>query len=140
MNIRIIPMSLNDDEFEGKDIEYVQKEYFKGTLDKTNKGWYYYGKNGLEAQSGDLLLFQMENSIIASAELEDVICFKKTSIDGNNGALILNRKTIKIFKPITKEELKKYIPDFIAFNQVKQKYDSKEVNIELLKERMKNND
>lgn len=139
MEIRIIPMSLNDEEFTDMNIKDVQEKFFMKNLIDVNKGWYYYGKNGLIAETGDLLLFQMENSIIASAVLEQVMKFKKATIEGNTGALVIDRKTIKVFNPISKDELKQYIPDFVAFNQTKGKYEIKEVNIEELYKRMNNN-
>lgn len=56
------------------------------------------------------------------------------------GALVLERKTIKTFKPINKIELQEYIPSFNAFNQTKQKFSIEEVNIENLNKRMNIND
>ena len=61
MNIRIILMSFEDLKFIGKDINYVQKQFFMKDLIEVSKGWYYYGKSGLDANEGDLLLFQMNN-------------------------------------------------------------------------------
>ena len=140
MHVRIIPMSLYDETFVGKCIEEIQKDFFKDYLINVSKGWYYYGKSGLEANSGDLLLFQMNSQVIASAILEDVIQFTKPTIDGNTGALILDRRTIKVFPPIKKEELSLFIKKFISFNQVKQKFDVKDVDFPSLEKRMKEND
>lgn len=140
MEIRIIPMSLNDEEFTGMNIKDVQEKFFMKTLIDVSKGWYYYGKKGLDAESGDLLLFQMENSIIASAILDMIMPFSKPTIEGNTGALVLDRKTIKIFKPISKLELKEFIPEFNAFNQTKPKFKVNEVNMEELIKRMNIND
>lgn len=140
MNIRIIPMSFEDPEFIGKDINYVQRQFFMKDLIEVNKGWYYYGKSGLDANEGDLLLFQMYNSIIASAFLDDIIQFSKPTIDGNNGAYIINRKSLKIFKPIDKAELRKLIPTFTEFGRTKQKFREEEVELKLLNERMNNCD
>ena len=109
-------------------------------LIEVNKGWYYYGKSGLDANEGDLLLFQMNNSIIASAFLDDIIQFSKPTIDGNNGAYIINRKSLKIFKPIDKAELRKLIPTFTEFGRTKQKFREEEVELKLLNERMNNCD
>lgn len=140
MNIRIIPMSFEDLEFIGKDINYVQRQFFMKDLIEVNKGWYYYGKSGLDANEGDLLLFQMNNSIIASAFLDDIIQFSKPTIDGNNGAYIINRKSLKIFKPIDKAELHILIPTFTEFGRTKQKFREEEVELKLLNERMNNCD
>jgi hypothetical protein len=97
-----------------------------------------YGEKGLKANTGDLLLFQMDNQVIAAAELEDVIPYQKPTIKGYHGSLVLNKKSIKVFRPISKEEMTRYIPIFTGFNQTKQKYYLSEVNIKELKERISN--
>lgn len=140
MNIRIIPMSFLDFEFIGKDINYVQEHFFMKDLIEVNKGWYYYGKSGLDANEGDLLLFQMNNSIIASALLDDIIQFSKPTIDGNNGTYIINRRSLKIFKPIDKAELHKLIPTFTEFGRINQKFREEDIELKLLNERMNNCD
>ena len=76
MHIRIIPMSMEDSTFVGKSIKEVQDDYFNDYLINVEKGWYFYAKSGLNANEGDLLLFQMSNSIIASATLYDVITLR----------------------------------------------------------------
>lgn len=90
----------------------------------------------MEANKGDLLLFQMKNSIIASAKLNDMIKFKKPTADGNLGAYILCKDTIKSFKPITKKELSKLIIGFKTFSQTKQKFYISDVSLKLLNARM----
>ena len=136
MNIRIIPMSIYNSEFQGKTINQIQKEFFDDYLTYEGKGWYYYGRKGMEANKGDLLLFQMNNSIIASAKLNDIIRFKKPTIDGNFGVYILTKNTIKSFRPITKNELSKLICGFKTFNQTKQKFSISDVALKVLNARM----
>lgn len=136
MQIRIIPMSIYNSEFEGKTINQIQKEFFDDYLIYEGKGWYYYGRKGMEANKGDLLLFQMKNSIIASAKLNDIIRFKKPTIDGNLGVYILSKNTIKSFKPITKKELSELIIGFKTFSQIKQKFYISDVSLKLLNARM----
>lgn len=136
MQIRIIPMSIYNSEFQGKTINQIQKEFFDDYLIYEGKGWYYYGRKGMEANKGDLLLFQMKNSIIASAKLNDIIRFKKPTIDGNLGAYILSKNTIKSFRPITKNELSKLICGFKNFNQTKQKFSISAVALKVLNARM----
>ena len=116
MEVRILPMSFEDEEFKGHDINYVQNVFFKKTLIE-NKGYYEYQTTGIEAKSGDLVLFQLDNQIIASAIYEDILRYKVVSKDGNKGSYKFDTKTIKIFKPISKEELSSIIPDFVSFNQ-----------------------
>ena len=137
MEIRIIPMSNEDPEFIGKTIKEVQKDFFEGSLITEENGWYYYAQSGLEAEENDLLLFQMNNSIIASAILDMVVNFPKPTKEGNYGAYVLKTNTIKTFNPIDKEELKEIINGFDSFNQTKQKFDSRKVEMEKLNERMK---
>ena len=136
MSVRIIPMSIYNSEFEGKTINQIQKEFFDDYLTYEGKGWYYYGRKGMEANKGDLLLFQMKNSIIASAKLNDIIRFKKPTIDGNLGVYILSKNTIKSFRPITKNELSKLICGFKNFNQTKQKFSISAVALKVLNARM----
>lgn len=134
MNIRIVPMSMHDSIFEGKDIEEIQNWYFKDHLVNLEKGWYWYAKSGLNSNEGDLLLFQMQNKIIASAYLKQVLVFKKMTEDGCKGALLVDN--VKIFKPIEKEELSTLISDFKSFNQSKQNFDSKNIDMEKIKNRL----
>ena len=137
MEIRIIPMSNEDQEFIGKNIKEVQKDFFEESLVTKEKGWYYYAQSGLEAEENDLLLFQMNNSIIASAILDMVVNFPKPTSEGNYGAYVLKINTIKTFNPISKDELKEMINKFDSFNQTKQKFNSKEIDLKKLDERMK---
>lgn len=123
LKVRIIPMPFEDAEFIGKVINYVQIQFFMKDLIEVEKGWYYYGKNGLDAQTCDLLLFQMDNTIIASAVLNDIILFSKLTIEGNNGAYVVNKQSVKIFKPIDKNELQKIIKSFKHFSHTMQKFD-----------------
>ena len=50
-------MSFEDKEFIGKDINYVQNQFFMKDLIEVEKGWYYYGKNGLDAETGGFTTF-----------------------------------------------------------------------------------
>ena len=102
-SVRIIPMSLENEEFVGKTVEQVQNEFFLDTLPIKESGWYYYDKSGLNSVQGDLLLFQMDNSIIASAIYKDTISFDKRANAENGGVISVYTDSIKIFKPITKE-------------------------------------
>lgn len=132
MRIRIEPMTENNETFKGKDIKEIQTKCFMEDFREVGVGkacgWYEYENYGLEAEEGDLILFQMNNSIIASAKyvmkLEKAKAFK---VDIN---------TVRIFKPILKEELSVIIPKFQNFGMVRWDYDIKDVNMELLEQRM----
>ena len=136
MEIRIIPMSMDDPEFVGKTIEQVQNDFFMDSLPNKENGWYYYARVGLDAKSGDLLLFQMQNQIIATAVLDMVLKFGRPTDEGNHGTYVLYKDTIKTFKPISVEELKKYIKGFESFNQSKPRYSKDDVILEELEKRI----
>lgn len=140
MEIRIVPMSFDDIEFTNKTIKQVQDEFFMDSLINIEKGWYYYAKSGLDAQEGTLLLFQMDNTIIASAILDQVLTFRKTTDEGNKGTFVLKKDSIKVFKPITKEEFASITNGLIkSFSQVKRKISSSDINIDELEKRMEIN-
>lgn len=96
---------------ETENIEYVQEEYFEDRLPNEEKGWYKYYNKGLDSQTGDLLLFQYKNHIIASAIFEQVIRVPDSRIDDflYKGAIVLKKNSIKTFKPITTIELDRLI-------------------------------
>ncbi len=58
MQIRMILMSIEDVTMKGKTYKEIQQEFFQYYLKEEGKGWYSYGKHGLEAEAFDLLLFQ----------------------------------------------------------------------------------
>ena len=109
MSIRIVPMDLNNSEFLGKDIPQIQNDYFVNYLN--NDGWYKYQKSGIEAEDGDLLLFQINNLIIASA-IYDMPMRKINQF-------IVRKGTVKVFKPIDKDEFQNIFDDFKRFSNAK---------------------
>lgn len=135
MYLRILPMSNLDKEFAGKTISEIQEDFFENHL--KNNEEYLYQKNGLDAEDGDLVLFQMESQIIAMAKVKNVIPFEEpTKEDGNYGAIMFKGDTVRTFKPIDAEELKKYIPEFKRFSQVKYRFKLDEVKLNELLDRM----
>lgn len=121
-------MSSEIDEFKGKSIKQVQIDYFMRILPIEEKGWYYYQNKGIQAESGDLILFQMNNVIIASAIFDINI--------KNVPAFTVDIDTIKVFKPITNEELSSIIFNLNKFDRIKRVYNVENVNMELLFNRM----
>ena len=124
--IRIIPMDKGI--FDYQPIEGVQQEYFIEDLKKRNECKYTYNGRHLESEHGALLLFQYDNRIIASAQLDYVD--KEFGIgeggEEYDGALCLERNTISIFEPIAAWELGIFDPNIKRFSQSKKK-----VNIDL---------
>ena len=114
--VRILPMNHENETFVGKTIEEVQKGFFCKTLIE-NKGWYYYGVSGLKAEAGDLVLFQMDNQIIASALYKEQLPVYGDK--DSNGAILFYCYSIKIFKPIFGDELVNYIKEFKRFGDTK---------------------
>ena len=114
--VRILPMNHQEEDFVGKTIEEIQKEFFCKTM-LEEKGWYNFRTSGLVAEDGDLVLFQMDSQIIASAAFKD--CFHTAGDNEWRGSLVFHCNSIKIFKPISSNELKEYIPDFVRFNDCK---------------------
>ena len=115
--VRILPMSHEDPEFVGKTIEEVQRGFFEGTL-KEECGVYRCLTSGLTAEDGNLVLFQMDNQIIASAIFERNIP-NPNPVDGYKRHLWFYVDTIKTFNLITKDELKEYIPELKKLSEVK---------------------
>ena len=126
MSIRIVPMDLNNSEFLGKDIPQIQNDYFVNHLN--NDGWYKYQKSGIEAEDGDLLLFQINNLIIASA-IYDMPMRKINQF-------IVRKGTVKVFKPIDKNEFQNIFDDFKRFSNAKYIFKPTKEQMDLLTKRM----
>ena len=132
MIVRLLPMSMLNQDMAGKTIEQIQKEFFINYL-KNNKGEYKY-KNKTIAEPGALVLFQIQSLVIASAYLKEIKEFRTPDVDGHKGVYIFNSDTIKIFKPIDVNELRKYSLNFNNFNQSAQRIEIS--NISGLNERI----
>jgi len=120
-DIRLLPMS--KDEFPKWTYEEIQKDFFLDELIHDNDGHYNFPEKGMNASKGTLVLFQLDNQIIASAKLLDVIKHDEP-IDGDyKGAYIFDTRSIKTFEPITSLEMKAIDSTFKKFSQVKQTID-----------------
>lgn len=120
--IRILPMN-STVEFENRTIEEVQDKFFRETLLKRS-GKYYFRKSSMVAPPLTFVLFQYENSIIASATLNKVEKFESPIEEEYLGAYHFDVANIKVFQPITSDEMRQIIPTFKGFSQTKQKIDS----------------
>ncbi len=116
--VRILPMTNKiSDEFPGcENIEDLQQKFFLNELPSRKNGRYYY-RTGLNAEPGTVVLFQCQNSIIASATLTGI---EKKAEGRDKGCLNFDVMSIRIFKPITKDAISKIWPEFSKFNQTKQ--------------------
>lgn len=118
-NIRIIPMN-HEKEFKDRTIDDIQQNFFLGNEMELSNGGNcrcYSDTNGLQnVEEGDLLLFQMDAQIIASAELFAII---KSNEQNYSAEYLLKKDSIKTFEPITFEELKEHCPNINRFGQGK---------------------
>ncbi len=117
--IRIIPMNKSI-EFKNKPFEVVQQEFFLDELINGNNFLYLFRNAGINCAQNALLLFQYDNSIIACARLKGITRYENPKEGIYKGALALDKKSIRVFDPITTDELHSLDPDFKKFSQVKQ--------------------
>ncbi len=122
--IRVLPMSSNEPEFQGKTAQEIQAEFFLGTLRTSEEpGKYYYHSSGLDADPGTVVLFQYEGQIIASAVLIGIERFDETE-EGYRGAFQFDVGSIRVFDPVNAARMKKIWPtDFKKFSHAKPSLD-----------------
>lgn len=130
--IRTLPMSKEG--FKGWDYAQMQIHFFMEQLKESKKYRYY--NNKMNTNLGTLILFQYDGEIIASATYLNTI----EKIDGEyKGYYEFDIDSIKIFKPIKKEELieeLKLDKDF-KFGQASQKIKSDIYSTEELIEKVR---
>jgi len=116
--IRILPMTT--DGVGEATIKGVQSRFFLQTLpSKERNGRYFYGKSGLDAEPGTIILFQCESRIIASAVLKESERFDQP-IDGLGGILWLDVESIHVFDPVGPTLMRDVWPqEFKRFSQAK---------------------
>lgn len=138
MKVRLIPMN-HEKEFNNRSIENIQNSFFMGEEMPLSAGGNCrcfndtYGLNDVD--EGDLLLFQMDSMIIASAKLFN----GTTNISNEPGykaTYLLKKETIKVFEPITYNELKEHCTDFNRFGQGKTELLSLGLDLNWLVERI----
>ena len=115
---RLIPMSTEEEGFKDKSIEEIQNSFFIKNLKEQGNNYKYRSK-GLVANDGDLVLFQMNNSIIASGKFKNRIKYPIIT-DSYHGELEFYKDSISVCSPIKPEELKKYCNNFERFTQMMQ--------------------
>lgn len=112
-SIRILPMSAKI-EFPNMTIKEVQTSFFQELINRNGK--YQYRTKGLSTYDYTYVLFQFRNSIIASAKLSKIEKYDIKQGD-YSGYYQFDSSTIKIFEPITCEELKSVDETFKGFSQ-----------------------
>lgn len=118
--IRILPTSAEDYDFED---EKAMKNFFTNKLPSDGKFHYY--KNNIAEPEGTLILFQYNNSIVASGIMESI---NETMEKGYNGYYVFNKNSINLLStPISKDELKKEEVGFERFGNV-----CKEIDMEYI--------
>lgn len=118
LQIRIIPMSKAElgDDCDFNNFVDVQTKYFLDTLANKQNGRFY-RKQGINSVPGSLFLFQYENEIIASA------IFQKDVVEPSgeySGYYLFDKESIKVFEPITSDEMRAVVVGFKGFSQSKQ--------------------
>ena len=122
-------MSKNEETFNGMTIEEVQEKFFKDILiNECENKYYFSGLKGINIKYEDILLFQYDNHIIASAIVIDY--------DKRNRCIILKEDSVKTFDSIDKIELKSFIPSFKKFCQMKLKYPTDTIEYDSLLKRV----
>ena len=97
--IRILPTSSDDFDFEN---EEAMKHFFTQKLPSDGKFHFY--KNNVAEPENTLILFQYNNSIVASGIMEERI---DTMEKGYNGYYLFRKDSINLLtRPISKDELK----------------------------------
>lgn len=122
--IRILPMSSKDEFPRMSIVEDVQNNYFMGKLINEQEGMYNFRKTGMNAPNDSLVLFQFDNTIIASAKLLDIKRFVIPKDGQYYGAYRFDINSVKVFEPITLAELNRIDSNITAFSQVKQEINS----------------
>lgn len=115
------------EEFTDMCIDEIQTDYFLGEFIHEEKGLYYYRTYGMNAPKGSLILFQFDNCIIAAAKLLDVQ--KDSSYSDYKGAFEFDINLVRVFEPITVDEINKIDSNITVFSQAKQ-----EINLKFMKE------
>jgi predicted HNH restriction endonuclease len=118
-SIRILPMNSRE-EFPEMSIEDVQKNFFLGILINNREGLYYFRKTGMNASDSSQVLFQFDNLIIASANLQSIEKYDNPIEEQYYGAYKFDINTVKVFQPITVAELNKIDRNITRFSQSKQ--------------------
>jgi len=118
--IGVIPMS-GPNEFPDKTSAEIQEEFFLRDLIHREGCAYYYRKSGLISENNALLLFQINNEIIASARLNHVEPFDELVEGEYKDALRLYPDSIQVFRPFSYEDLKTVCPDVLPLTNTKQK-------------------
>ena len=138
MKVRLIPMN-HEKEFKDRSIENIQNSFFMGEEMPLSAGGNCrcyndtYGLN--EVEEGDLLLFQMDATIIASAELYSGIT-NISNEPGYRATYLLKKNSIKVFEPITNEELSIHCTNFNRFGQGKTELSSLGLDMDWLMKRI----
>lgn len=125
--IRIIPMN-KATEFDNMSFEEVQHDYFLNNLKNRDNCLYFYLKSGINCKNNCLLLFQYDNSIIASAIMKDQIKYDPPRDGVSYGAFSLFKDSIQVFDPISARELQLIDNNFHRFSRAKQSMDIKSLN------------
>jgi len=108
-------MSSSDKEFVGLNAASIQQKFFADDL-VARGGRYEYVAKSLNAETGTVVLFQYEASIIARADFVRRETFSKPN-DEYKGAMYFDVTSIKIFDPVDASKMREAWPEFSKFSQ-----------------------
>ncbi len=112
--IQIITLSPDEKEYKGKSYQEIQEDFFIKTLPYREYCRFNHGKSGLDAPNNTLLLFRTQHKIIACARL--------IKDDKSQNCYHLYRESIRVFEPISEEELRNIDSFYKEFNNMEQTF------------------
>ena len=120
--VRILPMDKKN-EFKYESIQKIQTDFFLEDFPNRNDnigyGKFHYKTRGMKIDKNTtLVLFQYDNKIIACANIYDKRKFNKSN-GIYHGAFYFEPTSIKVFSPITNEELNNIFHCKKTFGQIK---------------------
>jgi len=119
ISVRVLPMTSKiAEEFpDCSSIQDVQEKFFLSDLPFRPDCSYLHGRNGLDASSGTVVLFQCQGHIIASATYLGSERFDQPDPDGYMGQLFFDPTSIRTFNPINADGIRQIWPTFKRFGQ-----------------------
>lgn len=120
--VRILPMTRNLPDFCDWDVAGVQQEFFLDRLPAMG-GRFHFPTSAMNADEGTVVLFQYLGLIVASAELLAIERYGvPKAVRGLKfrGAYHFDPLTIRTFRPVEADGIRRFWPQFTRFGHAKQ--------------------
>lgn len=115
--VRLLPMSDYDEDVAGLETKDVQRQLFM--RDIRRDGRYQFREQGLDAEPGTVVLFQLRSSVVASAVFERPEKYP-APIGEYTGVFHFKPETVRVFQPIGADQLRAIWPtSFKNFGRTK---------------------